>query len=297
MRVRMNLDKKHAVIVTIGAFVASYYALGAWIIHCDIDRFLLPHVALAAKTSEDASFRIGTTNEEILVRRYGKAEKGCIIFFPGQHAGVPKYERYLYPKFKEAGLEVFSLSYPGQEGASGTTSIPELLILIGKVIARVEKSCSMRRTVFVGRSLGSMLAISSVSNAKPAGVVLEGAAPSLSQAAKVYLNNKWYLKPFSLLPIKSLLRHDYSLAEAFKKLGYVPVVIFQGTADTTTPLSLLQKEVSFPAGVRLRAIEGGTHSDTYRIAMDEYVETVVEMASGKLPSNKDRTSISSTGRR
>lgn len=285
MRIRMKHDKKHVAIIAIGAFVASYFAFGAWIIHFEIDRFLLPHVTLAAKTSEDASFRIATTNADILVRRYGNPEKGCAIFFPGQHAGVVNYERYLFPRFKMAGLEVFSLSYPGQEGALGTVSIHELQTLIEKVITHVEKNCSMRRTVFVGRSLGSMLAIYSASGATPAGVVLEGAAPSLSCATEVYLDNKWYLKPFRLLPIKSLLRHDYSLVEAFKRLGDVPVVIFQGTADTRAPLSFLQKEVSFSADVQLRVIEGGTHSDTYRIAIDEYVDTVVEMASGKLPNN------------
>jgi hypothetical protein len=136
----------------------------------------------------------------------------------------------------------------------------------------------MSRTVFVGRSLGSMLAVYSVSAGRPAGVVIEGVTPSLSSAMQVYLAKKWYLQPLKLLPVKALLQYDYSIAEAFTKMRGVRVVIFQGAEDRTTPLECLKNETSFPSNVRLRLIEGGTHSNTYRIAIDEYVNTVVEMA-------------------
>jgi alpha-beta hydrolase superfamily lysophospholipase len=280
MRVIMQYKMLFVALSAIGAIATCYFALGAWIIHFELDRFLFPNIAVAEKTREDAFFRVGTINSDsdIVVRRYGKAEKGCVIFFPGQHAGVLDYERYLFPKLEIAGMEVFSISYPGQEGSIGSTDISELQKLIGKVIVYVDKTCSMNRTVFVGRSLGSMLAVYSVPAGRPAGVVIEGVAPSLSSAMQVFLSKTWYLQPLRLLPVKALLQYDYSLAEAFTKMRDVPVAIFQGAEDKTTPIECLKSETSFPSNVRLRLIEGGTHSNTYRIAIDEYVNTVVEMA-------------------
>ena len=282
MRVILQYKLLFVALTAIGAVTTTgYFALGAWLIHFELDRLLFPRIAVAGKTREDSYFRVGTANSDsdLVIRSYGKAEKGCVIFFPGQHAGVPDYERYLFPKLEMAGMEVFSISYPGQEGSIGSADISEIQKLIGKVIAHVDKTCSMSRTVFVGRSLGSMLAVYSVPAGRPAGVVLEGVSPSLSSAIQVYLAKSWYLRPLGILPVKALLRHDYSLAEAFTKMKGVPVVIFQGTEDRTTPLECIKNEISFPSNVRLRLIDGGTHSDTYRIAIDEYVNTVVEMVS------------------
>jgi hypothetical protein len=59
---------------------------------------------------------------------------------------------------------------------------------------------------------------------------------SLSAAIRGYVSHKWYLLPISILPIENLLFHDYSLAEGLSAVKGLPLVIFQGTSDTTTPI-------------------------------------------------------------
>ncbi|QQZ28326.1 hypothetical protein HMY34_05920 [Thiothrix subterranea] len=114
-----------------------------------------------------------------------------------------------------------------------------------------------------------------------AGLVLESAAPSLSVAVTRSLQAKWYLSPLADLPIAAILPHDYSLMEALSDIPNVPAVIFQGTADTQTPIVDLYKPNAIPAHIRVIPVQGGTHSDTYRHITRVYVETVLQMLANK----------------
>lgn len=126
------------------------------------------------------------------------------------------------------------------------------------------------------------MALYSARESKPAGLVLEGVAPSLSMALRAYMTSKWYLMPLVVLPIERLLAHDYSLEESMSWLEGVPVVIFQGTEDTTTPLEPLKAAVARVRGVDVRSVVGANHSNAYAVAHEEYISTVTTMAaSGK----------------
>ncbi|MDQ6648479.1 MAG: hypothetical protein M3Y93_14850 [Pseudomonadota bacterium] len=77
--------------------------------------------------------------------------------------------------------------------------------------------------------------------------------------------------------MSKLLRHDYSLAEALTATLSFPVVVFQGTADEQTPMGLLRPAGAIPAGARLVPVPGGTHSDTYRLVLKDYVDVALRM--------------------
>lgn len=48
-------------------------------------------------------------------------------------------------------------------------------------------------------------------------------------------------------------------------------------ADEQTPIGLLRPAGVIPAGTRLAPLPGGTHSDTYRLVLKDYVDVALRM--------------------
>lgn len=265
------------VVVVMGSLTA-YFSVAAYAIHFGMDRFLFPQKADPETVQTHSAFAVSNAaGDELLVRRYGRLQRGCAVFFPGQHGSMPAYQNQLFPRLAAAGLEVFALSYPGQDGASGRTHLDDIEQLAQRALATIESSCAMDKTVFFGRSLGAMLAAYAAKTLHPAGLVLEGAAPSLSAAVRTRLRSQWILAALAVLPIERLLRHNYSLSDALKGSASTPVAIFQGAADLQAPLSDLLAMAVSPDKVQIIPVEGGTHSDAYLLGLDLIVATAVHM--------------------
>ena len=201
---------------------------------------------------------------------------GCVVFFPGQHGLISAYEKNLFPEFSAQGIAVLAVAYPGQNGAPGTPHLSGILALAAQAVASAQATCPGHRVVVYGRSLGSMVAAYAAGRAHPMGLILESAAPSFSSAIRLRLTSRWYLAPLALLPVSRLLTHDYSLAEALSSMLDVPAVVFQGTADSETPLSVL-RAAGVPGNLQLVVVSGGAHSTTYLLARDRIVQTTLSM--------------------
>jgi acetyl esterase/lipase len=265
-------------VVVLVVSLTTYFSVAAYAIHFGMDRLLFPQTADPETVQIRGAFAVSNAaGDELLVRRYGRMQRGCAIFFPGQHGNIPAYQRQLFPSLTAAGLEVFALSYPGQDGASGRTHLDDIQQLVQRAIATIGSSCSMAKTVFFGRSLGAMLAADAAKTLHPAGLVLEGAVPLLSGAVRTRLRSQWVLTALAVLPIEHLLRHEYSLSDALSGSGSMPVAIFQGTADVQAPLSDLLAMAVLPDKVQIIPVEGGTHSDAYLLGLGLIVATTVHM--------------------
>ena len=70
--------------------------------------------------------------------------------------------------------------------------------------------------------------------------------------------------------------HKYYDGE--QSLGrWFPVVVFQGTADNQTPIEALRTASVLPQNSQLIAVPSGTHSNTYLLALEPYVQAVIQM--------------------
>lgn len=260
------------------AVVGVYFGVGACVCRFGIESLLFPAMARRGADRGQLVYRIpGRHGDAMLMRQFGTPQVGCIVFFPGQHGDVSTYQTDLFPAFNASGLAVFALSYPGQNGAPGRTRLSEIQELSHKALGQVHTLCPLSSTVLVGRSLGAMLAAYATQASHPAGLVLEAAAPSLSAAIRTRLKSRWYLSPLAVLPLSRLLPHDYSLAEALSDDPGFPVVVFQGTADLQTPIGLLRAPGAMPAGTCLVPVPAGTHSDSYRRVLADYVGVALRM--------------------
>ncbi|WP_455204220.1 alpha/beta hydrolase [Kaarinaea lacus] len=216
-------------------------------------------------------------NNQILVRRYGDIEEKCVVFFPGQHGGISRYESSIFSKLITSGVTVFALSYPGQEGANGRYKRDAFLHLLEKALATIGVYCEYEETVFVARSLGSSIALAATQFQTPTGIVLEGVAPSLSDALYARFQRTWYLKPLLALPLETLLQTNYSVFEPLTVLHSVSVVIFQGGLDEVTPIKNVKTLVAKLPWIKLIEIDNANHSNTYTKAGQQYVDTIVDM--------------------
>jgi Lysophospholipase len=264
-------------LLTVAAFVFLYFVVGAYLLRFALEPLVLPRVAVSAHTNVPLFLRIsGDDGHAVLVRRYGTPKVGCVVFFPGQHGLISAYEKNLFPAFSAQGIAVLAVAYPGQNGAPGTPHLPEILALAAQVAASAQATCPGHRVVVYGRSLGSMVAAYAAGRSHPTGLILESAAPSFSSAIRLRLNSRWYLAPLALLPVSRLLTHDYSLAEALSSTLDVPAVVFQGTADSETPLSVLRAS-GVPGNLQLVVVSGGAHSTTYLLARDRIIQATLSM--------------------
>lgn len=268
-----NVLARFAAVTLVLYFTAAIYAL-----RFQIDRMLFPYVAETNVSGAENTIRVvGPSGNGMLIRRYGNPRLGCVLFFPGQHGGLKSYEENLFPSYVANGIAVYAVSYPGQDGAPGRSNVAEIQSLTLKAIDAVRDTCPLSKTVFVGRSLGSMLASYAAGASRPAGPVLEGAAPSLSSGVAAYMRRRWYLLPLTLLPLRTALAHDYSLSEALPTSPAFPTVVFQGANDDQTPVDALQISNTLPHNSQLVVVPNGTHANTYQLILPQFVHSAVMM--------------------
>jgi len=262
-----------ALATLLSAFVL-YFLVAACVLHFGLSRVLFPKTSSLNVPPAVATTTIrAKSGNELLVRRYGRGSAGCVVFFPGQHGAAASYD---FTGYISAGLSVFSLAYPGQDGTRGRAELSEIQMLVGEALAAVGMTCHSRQTVFVGVSLGSMLAAYASQSTSPAGLVLVSTTPSLSAAVRVRLRSRFYLAALSVLPLSALVPYDYSLADSIGHTPGLSVVIFQGTKDDQTPLALLRDVVS-RGRMKLVEIPGGTHATTFALSLRAQVSAVQGM--------------------
>jgi pimeloyl-ACP methyl ester carboxylesterase len=266
---------------TLAGAAVAYAVAAACLLRFDLDRLLFASVPLrpASKAFAEAFRLAGHDGAAMVVRRFDPAQSstrlGCVVYFPGHEGGLDRYSRDLFPDLGQAGLVVYAVAYPGQDGAPGPARIDDVQSLAAIAVARVVATCGRTRTVVAGRSLGAMIAAYASGDASPAGLVLESTAPSLSAGIRGALREHWWLRPLVLLPIEGIVAHDFSLAEALP--SRLHVAIFQGSADTRTPL----EDISIDAvHAPIVVIDGGTHTDTLERARPAMIATMLGMIRG-----------------
>lgn len=259
--------------------IFAYFSIGAYMLCTQMPDLLFPNTYLTSETEELKLSRFSDESQnELLIREYGNSETQCMIFFPGRHGGINKYEKAIFQLWVKNNFKVFSFSYPGQDGASGRVrDIKSLINLIADAMKGISLKCSPEKTIIYGRSLGATVAVYSAVKSKVSGVILESVAPSLTVAIKNHLNSRWYLRPLKILPIKLLLSKNYELVKATSLLINTPVNIFQGTNDLQTPLSQLQQSWVYGDNVSLHAVKTGVHSNTYIKATNKIVKVAEAM--------------------
>jgi alpha-beta hydrolase superfamily lysophospholipase len=253
--------------------ISSYFAIPAWLLHNHIDRLIFVGSDPVA-THEERKWTVPVSPaKSVLVRLYGEEEASrCVVFFPGQRGGIADYERNLFPQLRMMGASVYALSYPGYDGAAGAeqllTVIPDVGAALNHIAAHT--ACRFSNAVFVGRSLGAAVAVAASTEFRPRAILLDGVSPSLADAVRAFMRRRAITRPWTILPVQSLMQAEFALVPHLRRLPAVPVRIFQGTADDVAPFADIRAVESLP-NVKLIPVPGGRHDDAYLIAKSEYL--------------------------
>jgi alpha-beta hydrolase superfamily lysophospholipase len=266
------------------ALLVLYFLLPALLL-----RFAIDQLTFTAQTNdathEDQRYEVKVgVSRSVVVRRYGSAKAACVIFFPGQHGGMDTYERTLFPQIEGTGAVVYAVSYPGQDGAAGSSRLRWLNDDVAAAIDFVKRGtpCNPAQSVFVGRSLGATVALAEAVRFSPRGVLLDGVSPDLAGVVHAWFERHPLAIGWRLLPVRWWLADDYALADMVAKLPATPVVIFQGTADRVTPFERTRIWASANPAIRFIPVRGASHENTYMLGRACYLQSLGDLLSAKV---------------
>ncbi len=78
--------------------VFAYFSVGAYLLYAKMPQILFPSITLTSKTDELDKFTLlSASKDELVIREYGTSKEQCIVFFPGRHGGIKKYEASFFP--------------------------------------------------------------------------------------------------------------------------------------------------------------------------------------------------------
>lgn len=262
--------------------IAVYVAVPVLILSLGLDRVVLGHSHAAATHEQRLSIVMTQNGRGLAVRRYGEGRDGrCVVFFPGQHGGMARYEHDLLPMLRMSGYAVYAISYPGQDGAPGRATLDDLPGDVGQVLGVLvhDRSCDMRRSIFVGRSFGASVAIMEAARFRPKGILVEGLAPDLATAIRAWMRRHAISWLWQWLPVKTLVPGSGDLKPVLDGAwSGMPMVVFQGTEDDVTPFEDAQALMAGRVGVKFIPVPGGLHENTFLVAGPAYRGVLVGLA-------------------
>lgn len=251
-------------------FCVIYYVVSAIVISAFLSSFVFQRVEIRA-TFQDRKDEFFSHDSSVIDRIYGEQiNEKCIIFFPGRQGGIYHYQDTLFPTFVQSGYTVHALSYPGYEGAKGSTSLAEITDILANAIEQVTSihNCDDKHLVYIGRSLGASIALAVAKEIPPTLIIIDSLGESLTSALQHRLRQQWYLRPLEILPLQYLV-NDIDSVDLITKTYPVPIKVFQGTQDKQTPIDDLSA-IQYLNHVELIPIAGATHATTAEESLHLY---------------------------
>ena len=181
------------------------------------------------------------------------------------------------------GLSVFIFDYRGYGRSTGSPSEPGMYqdALAWYDYVLNQRGIASSRIVVFGRSLGACVAGEVASLRPSAGVILEGAFPSIQA-----MSDHHYLG----LPARWLMNVEFNLVEKIAKLQR-PLLVIHGEKDSIVPVALGRQV--FDAAHEPKqwyVVPGADHNDVpfvggnpYFHTITSFVQTVVSKSHGRSP--------------
>ena len=189
------------------------------------------------------------------------------------NAGHRGYRAPLAEALHAAGLSVLLFDYRGYGGNPGSPSEEGLALDVraARDFLVDDAGVPPERLLYFGESLGAAVVTELATEHPPAGLVLRSPFPDLASVAAVH---------YPFLPVRSLLRDRFPLAEQLAGVE-VPTTVVYGGADSIVPPE--QSRAVAEAAGRLRrlvVVDGADHNDPVLLDGRELVAAVVDVARG-----------------
>ncbi|HZI97011.1 MAG TPA: alpha/beta fold hydrolase [Actinomycetales bacterium] len=201
----------------------------------------------------------------------GEPDRDMAVLVANGNAGDRSARAPLAEALAAHGLAVLLFDYRGYGGNPGSPS-EEGLVRDAHAAQRFmveEAGFSPDRLLYYGESLGAAVVTALATERPPAGLVLRSPFVDLASVGHVH---------YPFLPVRSLLRDSYPLAEQLATVS-APVTVVYGSADAVVPADQ-SRAVSEAAPTLHHALEisGADHNDQTLLDGRQLVDAVVALA-------------------
>jgi len=197
--------------------------------------------------------------------------EGVTVLVANGNAGDRSLRAPLAQALADRGLGVLLFDYRGYGGNPGRPSEEGL----GRDVRAAyrflvdQERVPPGRLLYFGESLGAAVMTELAVKHPPGGMVLRSPFVDLASVGRVH---------YPFLPVRTLLRDRYPLAEQLAKID-VPTTVVYGTEDSIVPPVQSRAVAEAARGlVRLVAVEGANHTDLSLLDGAELVNAVVDLA-------------------
>jgi fermentation-respiration switch protein FrsA (DUF1100 family) len=201
----------------------------------------------------------------------GEPDRAIAVLVAAGNAGNRSLRAPLAAALAREGLAVLLFDYRGYGGNRGHPTQAGLARDIRAALRFLtdEVGLPRDRLVYYGESLGAAVITELATEEEPAGLVLRSPFVDLAAVGRVH---------YPFLPVRSLLRDRYPLAEQLAGVRIATTVVY-GSDDTIVPPKQSRAVAAAAGGpTRVIEIEGADHNDRALLDGAQLIEAVVELA-------------------
>lgn len=244
--------------------------------HPEINSVLFDHqrASFDATKSTGKDIILKDSSSEPIIARFFATEKSSpnIIFCPSTETPLVHIDE-MARSYNQHGINVFVLSYRGDNGSSNVSSLNEFYedgrVLFDQALSWLVTNEFVGANFVMGQSLGSILAIDITFNNLDSikGILLESA---MCQTAE-YLTSRGV----DTSSIKNLEEQGFGNIGKIEKIE-LPTLIFHGARDSWIPITDAEK-LQASSGARTKQffiIPGAQHEFLYKSGGELYFETI-----------------------
>jgi fermentation-respiration switch protein FrsA (DUF1100 family) len=201
----------------------------------------------------------------------GEPDRAIAVLVAAGNAGNRSLRAPLAAALAREGLAVLLFDYRGYGGNRGHPTQAGLARDVRAALRFLtdELGLARDRLVYYGESLGAAVITELATQEEPAGLVLRSPFVDLASVGRVH---------YPFLPVRSLLRDCYRLAEQLARVRVATTVLY-GSDDTIVPPGQSRAVAAAAGGpTRVIEIEGADHNDRALLDGAQLIEAVVELA-------------------
>ncbi|MBW2277296.1 MAG: alpha/beta hydrolase [Deltaproteobacteria bacterium] len=258
---------KRALLAALKALAVALVLFTAWILACQSSLIYFPSRDLDGTPAD-----VGLEYESVFfsakdgTELHGwfvpaEDERGVALLCHGNGGNI-SHRLDLIALLGELGLAVFAFDYRGYGRSEGSPDEEGTYLDVAAAWDEVveKKGTPQERVLVYGRSLGGAICSHVAADNQPAGLILDSAFTSISEAGQE-------IYPF--LPVKLLSRYDYPTVEHVER-ARCPVLVIHSKGDELIPYHHGQELFEAAAEPKRFVEVAGGHNENFAVSYDEY---------------------------